>query len=304
MKKALTPAILALTLAACVGNETTSSSEQATQSSSQNAISSQAQTSSTAPVSSSSVAISSSSSVAASSSIAAQGSEFCPGDEPCRILPLGDSITVGVPDSNGGYRAPLFRLAVQAGLDITFVGQNPPDQGGFLVGDNGPNGPATIEGVPFPPYHLGTSGITIQDLQQKIMDFNLLPFAAPNSEEPHIVLLHIGTNNMWNGGPNGTDARLRTLVDYLTAILPDALIVVSNIIPWPDQAGNVNQYNGYIRPIVEAKQAAGYNVIFVDQFSGFPTNQLADGIHPNANGYAAMANVWFEAIEEYLVDVD
>lgn len=298
MKKILVSAFAASLLSACVATDTPSSSSEASQSSSQ------AQASSAAPMSSSSVAASSSSSVTASSSIAAQGSAFCPGDEPCRILPLGDSITVGVPDSNGGYRAPLFRLAVQAGLDITFVGQNPPDQGGFLVGDNSPNGPATIEGVSFPPYHLGTSGITIQDLQKKIMDFNLLPFAAPDSEEPHIVLLHIGTNNMWSGGPNGTDTRLRTLVDYLTAILPDALIVVSNIIPWPAQAANVSQYNGYIRPIVEAKQAAGYHVIFVDQFSSFPSNQLADGIHPNATGYAAMANVWFDAIDEYLVDID
>lgn len=300
MKRVFLSVFTASLLSACVATDTPSSSSESSQSSSQAQSSS-----STAPMSSSSIAVSSSSSVAASSSIAAQGSKFCPGDEPCRILPLGDSITVGNPDNNGGYRAPLFRLALQAGFDITFVGENPPDeQGGFFPVDNSPNGPATIEGVPFAPYHLGTSGITIQDLQQKIMDFNLLPFAAPNSEEPHIVLLHIGTNNMWNGGPNGTDARLRTLVDYLTSILPDALIVVSNIIPWPDQASNVNQYNGYIRPIVEAKQAAGYNVIFVDQFSNFPNGQLADTVHPTATGYAAMADAWFEAIDEYLVDID
>lgn len=300
MKRVLISVFAASLLSACVATDMPSSSSEASQSSSQLQTSS-----STAPVSSSSTAVSSSSSIAASSSIPAQGSQFCPADTPCRILPLGDSITVGVPANNGGYRAPLFRLAVQAGLDITFVGQNPPDQqGGPFAADNSPNGPATIEGKQFPPYHLGTSGITIQDLQQKIMDYNLLPFAAPNSEEPHIVLLHIGTNNMWNGGPNGTDARLRTMVDYLTGLLPDALIVVSNIIPWPDYASSVNQYNGYIRPIVEAKQAAGYNVIFVDQFSNFPNGQLADTVHPNATGYAAMADVWFEAIDEYLVDID
>lgn len=301
MRHTLIAVITASWLYGCVATDTPSSSSSALHSSSSQATTSAAASS---EQHSSSSAASSSLSAATSSSAPAQSSQYCPADTPCRILPLGDSITVGVPENNGGYRAPLFRLAVAANLEITFVGQNPPDQGGFSAGSNGPNGPATIEGVAFAPYHLGTSGITIEDLQQKIMDFNLLPFAAPNNLEPHIVLLHIGTNNMWNGGPNGTDEKLRAMVDYLTAVLPDALIVVSNIIPWPAQASNVNQYNSYIRPIVEAKQAAGYNVIFVDQFSQFPSNQLADGIHPNATGYAAMAEVWFEAIDEYLVDID
>src|SRR5690242_3639035 len=42
---------------------------------------------------------------------------------PCKILPLGDSITFGVDDEpNGGYRGPLFADIVAAGQKITFTG--------------------------------------------------------------------------------------------------------------------------------------------------------------------------------------
>ena len=54
------------------------------------------------------------------------GYQPCPTDgSPCKILPLGDSITWGVSDEgNAGYRGPLFALAVAAKL------LSPPDDGG------------------------------------------------------------------------------------------------------------------------------------------------------------------------------
>jgi lysophospholipase L1-like esterase len=52
--------------------------------------------------------------------------------------------------------------------------------------------------------------------------------------------------------------------------------------------------------IVEERADQGKHVLFVDQFEGFPTNELADGVHPNPAGYSRMANAWYEAIEPYL----
>ena len=65
----------------------------------------------------------------------------CPTDgTPCRVMPLGDSITDGIDmtigyASNGGYRLELFRQAVTAGHEITFVGTRPP---------NGPTGDVNL----------------------------------------------------------------------------------------------------------------------------------------------------------------
>ncbi len=58
---------------------------------------------------------------------------------PCKILPLGDSITFGVNDEgNGGYRGPLFADVIAAGQKITFTGSLS-------------NGPTTVSGQAFSP---------------------------------------------------------------------------------------------------------------------------------------------------------
>ena len=207
-------------------------------------------------------------------------SAVCPTDEPCRILPFGDSITDGVPATGaGGYRAPLFELAVNAGKNITFVGGNQ-------------NGPTTIAGQPFPQNHQGHSGWTVAQIN------DLIPSPAFDGS-PHIVLLHIGTNDMWNG-PNALEARLESLLDDIFNEAPNALVAVASIIPWQDHAARIASYNQAIPGIVQAQVDAGFKVIFVDQFQGFPSQELADGIHPNADGYERMGQKWFDAIESYL----
>ena len=44
----------------------------------------------------------------------------------CKIMPLGDSITLGSHSSGGGYRVELFRQSLMASQKITFVGRNSP----------------------------------------------------------------------------------------------------------------------------------------------------------------------------------
>ncbi|WP_437630603.1 SGNH/GDSL hydrolase family protein [Sorangium sp. So ce854] len=207
------------------------------------------------------------------------GFQPCPATGACKILPLGDSITFGL-GFDGGYRVELFRLAVKDGHEITFTGTQQM------------NGPAMVEGVTFPRNHEGISGETIQQIANRV------PTPALR-EMPHIVLLHAGTNDMYRD-PNGADTRLGALLDELIAEAPDALIVVSSIIPFPGGANAVNTYNATIPGLVEARASAGAHVVYVDQFEGFPTSELGDGVHPNQAGYARMAGVWYEAISDYL----
>ena len=44
----------------------------------------------------------------------------------------------------------------------------------------------------------------------------------------------------------------------------------------------------------------GCSAAGADGYQGFPESELADGVHPNAAGYARMANKWYDAIERYL----
>ena len=121
--------------------------------------------------------------------------------------------------------------------------------------------------------------------------------------DPHIILLHIGTNDMVQSAGGAAD-RLGTLLDEITSAAPEALLVVSNIVPLSFSQNNVDQYNAAIPALVEARAAQGANIVFVDQFSGFPASELADGVHPSPAGYDRMARVWYNAIYEHLVSLD
>ncbi|HOU92869.1 MAG TPA: GDSL-type esterase/lipase family protein [Polyangiaceae bacterium] len=213
-----------------------------------------------------------------------QSSGYCPVDEPCRIEPLGDSITEDIHYA-GGYRVNLFRLANQAGKDITFVGTR------------ASTSPNDVDGVPFPKNHEGTSGISIEGLKSNVVDAGLLSRA---DVDPHIILLHIGTNNMYGSHPAGPEVLLPQLLDAIIAECPDALLVVSTLIPLPMNTSGISAYNAAIPAIVEERAAAGAHIILVDQFTGFPTSELEDQVHPTVAGYARMGQVWFDAIEQYL----
>ena len=108
----------------------------------------------------------------------------CPTNgDPCKVLPLGDSITFGI-NYEGSYRVELFKKAVTANQKITFVGTQS-------------NGPATAPGstVPFPKNHEGHSGWTISMIQGVAsMDVQYAP---------HMILLHAGTNDTYMGDPSG-----------------------------------------------------------------------------------------------------
>ena len=203
----------------------------------------------------------------------------CPTNgDPCKVLPLGDSITYGLitvaadkassdasvngKDSHGGYRVKLFSDAVAANHKMTFVGSQM-------------NGPTTATSMPFPKSHEGWSGYTIAQIQGKA--------ASDLTSGAHIILVHAGTNDTYGSDPSGAPARLSTLVDYLTSNYPTALIVVAKIIPYPSQTTNTNLINNSIAAMVQSKVSTGKHVIVADLNTGFTTSSMlaGDGVHPN-----------------------
>jgi hypothetical protein len=226
----------------------------------------------------------------------------CPTNgDPCKVLPLGDSITWGI-NYGGGYR---IKLAVHAATDqknITYVGYdtaNPPDATAL-----GKLGTAKDKYV---NKHEGHSGWTIQQ------DDDLVTGKSTANNDgvsysgkkvvkdfgPHIVLVHLGTNDMYQT-PTGAPDRLGTLIDHIVTDAPDALVVVSSIIPFPSGASATSTFNKAVPDVVK-QHAHGGHVIYVDQFTGFSTSDLgSDQIHPNEGGYEKMAVVWYNAIKSYL----
>ena len=127
---------------------------------------------------------------------------------PTRIMALGDSIT----GSPGCWRALLWQRLQSAGqTGVDFVGTLPGQGCGF-----------TYDGE-----NEGHGGF----LATNVADQNQLPgwLSATN---PNIVLMHFGTNDVWNNRPVATIlAAFGKLVDQMRANNPGMRILVAQIIP-------------------------------------------------------------------------
>lgn len=212
------------------------------------------------------------------------GYQPCPTNgDPCKILPLGDSITWGI-QYDGAYRVELFTKAVKDGKKITFTGSLS-------------NGPAMVSGQPFPKNNEGHSGWTIDQ------DAGLVPSPAFNTI-PNIVLLHIGTNDIYAASGQATmPDRLGKLIDKVIAAAPDALVVVAKITPLSNSSWNttIKTYNDAIPGVVKTRADAGKHVIVVDCNTGFTSGMLSsDGVHPQKSGYDFMGDVFYSAISSVL----
>jgi lysophospholipase L1-like esterase len=217
---------------------------------------------------------------------------YCPTTPgtPCNIMPVGDSITEGCCTAPmGGYRIELFHQALTNAKNITFVGT--------LT-----NGPGTVDGQTFPQKHEGHGGWKISQIAGVIDN-------AISSSQPHIVLLKIGTNDI-NGNDNIANAptRLANLIDQICGDAPNALLVVSAIIPTTNDGtnNNVQSYNTAIKQKAEAAAAAGKHVVFVDNYQAFAQNSnyktalMADSLHPNTAGYVVLGDSFYGVIGGYL----
>jgi lysophospholipase L1-like esterase len=224
--------------------------------------------------------------------------------EACKILPFGDSITEGVRSSdNAGYRSQLFKLVVAAKQKVTFTGS--------LAA-----GPTLVSGQTFPRMHEGHAGWTIDPGLSEFSGYggisSLVPSPALNGK-PHIILLHIGANELFpTQDAAGMAMRLNALVDKIAAAVPNALIVLAQITPVGSTNGGHTQaqvdaanatqalYNSKIPSIIQAQVAKKRHIIGVDM-SKMPLNGLTTAsVHPNDQGYAYMAGIWYAAIKDLL----
>lgn len=193
---------------------------------------------------------------------------------PLRVMPLGDSITWGVGSSTGnGYRGPLWDKLAADGHPLDFVGTL---RGGSMSD----------------PDNEGHSGYRIDQIAA-------LADASLTRYRPNVVTLEIGTNDL-NGNyqPSTATARLKSLVNQITAAVPDATVLVASLVV--STSGTEEQYraayNQAIPQIVSEAQAAGKHVAYVDM-SSLTTADLADTLHPNDMGYQKMADAFHRGIQ-------
>ncbi|MEV0002055.1 cellulose binding domain-containing protein [Micromonospora sp. NPDC050980] len=198
---------------------------------------------------------------------------------PVRVMPLGDSIT----GSPGCWRAVLWnRLQSTGYTDVDFVGTLGPQGCGVTYdGDNEGHGG-----------YLATN----------IANQNLLPgwLAATH---PDVVLMHLGTNDVWSNIAPGTIlAAYSKLVDQMRAANPATTVLVAKIIPMnpascPQCGQRTVALNAAIDGWASARTTAASPIVVVDQWTGFSTaTDTYDGVHPNAAGDQKMSDRWYPAL--------
>lgn len=204
---------------------------------------------------------------------------------PLRIMPLGDSITYGTDPNDGragGYRAPLRALLTDAGYSVDYVG---------TVTTN----PGDLTDVE----HEGHRGWCIADNGSRSGLYEYMQTAFSRVLDPHIILLHIGTNDTGNDSFKTAIDRWDLLIDRIAEMQPSAHIIATTILN-RSAASNQTQIENYFNPFVEERVAAhrakGQRVHFLDMNARLTLDDLFDGLHPSVPGYGKMANAWFEAI--------
>lgn len=198
------------------------------------------------------------------------------GAEALRIMPWGDSIT----GMEGMYRYPLWKLLKADGEcpEFRFVGieeDDLEDVATEFANDR---------------YHSGFAMETIDEQLDHIQDFVPL--------NPAIALLMIGTNDLPQANASSAPTRLANLIDKAYASMPDITLIVGSIIPRQGYTGQVDSYNQQVRQLVEQLRAGGKRIVFADINAGLSAAQHTyDGVHPNAEGAALIAQAWFSVLK-------
>lgn len=198
-----------------------------------------------------------------------------------RIMPLGDSITLGV---NGGYRDGLWSRLSAAGRTVDFVGSQ------------------SDQYTKAPDHdHEGHPGFTIGDIAASADGW--LASATPTH-----VLLMVGTNDVaWWSAQTGSQIadRNAALIDQILADVPGVWVLVGTIPPLTssiiqpnniDRAQLANDYDTELQQRVQSRITAGKQVRFVAVNSVLSIGDLYDGVHPTEAAADKVAQVWFDAL--------
>lgn len=193
------------------------------------------------------------------------------------ILGLGDSITEGI-DGQGSYLSPLKRMLFEQGYDVEFVGPR--------------MSRCADEAIPC----YGWCGKDVEFIESTVEE-------VYRQYPADIVLFHSGHNHDAATKPvKGILKAYKSVIRKIRKINPNAVILVAEVIP----SGKLPKYS-YIpelnREIVKLVKGYGDEGIrLVDIAGNYSWERLnvADKVHPNAEGREWIAGCWNEALKDVL----
>ena len=247
-------------------------------------------------------------------------------NNPIKIMCVGDSITdgYGIP---GSYRKFLYHGLTQKGYNIDMVGSKT----GWSTKYTDETTGETFE---FDDDNTGYSTYTIKSYGGRNGIYDTLKETNCLSQEPDIVILQIGTNNIIdNHDPKENSEDFETLLDYILQNIPSTSMLFVTTIPDLDPnrqdvyswfsnyrhssdwqttytddevqmkvEASLKYYNSDITSRVNARRESGQNIRSANVNSAITDvkSQLMDGVHPNNIGYKLMGEYWTEIISDYI----
>jgi hypothetical protein len=206
-----------------------------------------------------------------------------------KIMPLGDSIT-----GTTCYPPFLWEDLMQNGdTNVVYVGT--------LI-TNGGQG-VTCAGTPYYQPNEGHSGWNSSQIAVGLPGWL-------QQTHPDIVVMHVGTNNFWNGASQSditaTLSDYTTMVNAMRADNPNVKIIVAQIIPMDYTAATLaasNALDDAIPSWANSKTTAQSPIVVVDLRTGFDVNSYyadAANVHPNSAGSKWMADKVFLLLHSML----
>ncbi len=204
---------------------------------------------------------------------------------PWQVMPLGDSITQG-DTTYASYRRPLWKALQAAGFNVDFVGSQHTIHGG-----NPPH-------VDFDTDHEGHWGWRTDEILQRIEQWAEI-------YKPDMVLVHLGSNDLFQGqSPQSTLAEIRSIIEAVRLSQPMSLFLIAQIIPTIDLGLNkrIKEMNTGLHTLAKEMYTEASPIHLVDQNTSFdPSAHTYDGVHPNTEGEAVMADLWFTKLKTLLL---
>jgi lysophospholipase L1-like esterase len=204
-------------------------------------------------------------------------------------MPMGDSITQGDTAYNS-YRRPLWKLLEKGGVAADFVGSMRRNHGGWPPVDD------------FDQQHEGHWGWRVDEVLESCE-------AWVKKAKPDVVLLQIGTNDLYQGQPvEETVDEMEMLLKrilvtnadtkiLLGAVLPADMTEVSSPRAPEDLNDRIAAFNAQLQALTLDHTLLRGRVRWVPLDRGFkPVLHTHDGIHPNEAGEDVLARKWYEAL--------
>jgi len=206
------------------------------------------------------------------------------------IMPLGDSITLGIgpsdlPEDLNGYRRELWDLLNSSGYDVDFVG-------------------SLSNGTFVEKQHEGHPGYRDDQIATYIYGYLF-------NNPANIILLHIGTNGLAESEMDVVKI-LNEINRYEDEKAVKIHVIIAHIInrscitdiPPCAESVTTTKFNNNVANMVQSRIDAGDNLLHIVNMevdaglnyqlaTDNPLGDMADNLHPSHTGYAKMGDEWF-----------